>query len=158
MATLTTMRSDGVVLEGDPLTSTSPLAGLELTFVPGDPPRAGRFAAFRLDGELADDPLAGLGEAATIELVLPAGRTVRRRRLPATFLTVPTTLSLLLDIDGSPSTTATARCWSSVISAGIGLIARGRLRPAVTTGGFDAWRAGPLDPGDHDLMKQLADA
>ena len=107
---------------------------------------------------LSEDRLAGLGEQGTIELVLPAGRSVRRRRVPATLLPIATALPLLLDLEDSPATTATARIWASVMTAGLGLIARGRLHPAVSPSGMDAWRAGPLDPGDHACWKQLANA
>ena len=136
------------------------LAGFDFTFVPGDPPRSGRFAAFRLDAgqgeELPDDGLAVLGDRATIELALPAGKSVKRRLVPAAFLAIPTALSLLFDLEDSPMITATARIWASVVTAGISLIARGRLRPAVSPNGVDAWRAGPLDPSDQILLEQLA--
>jgi superfamily II DNA or RNA helicase len=142
--------------------ATSALAGVELTFVPGDPPRSGRFAAFRLAGEAGeafpDDQRAGLGEQSTIELALPAGTSVRRRRVPATLLPIATALPLLLDLEDSPVTTATARAWASVMTAGVSLIARGRLHPAVSPSGVDAWRAGPFDRGDHVLLEQLANA
>ena len=99
------------------------LAGFDLTFLPGDPPRASRFAAFRLDDDQGDesseDRLAGLGEQARIELVLPAGRFVRRRRVPATLLPIATALPLLLDLENSPATTGTARIWASVLTAGL---------------------------------------
>jgi superfamily II DNA or RNA helicase len=143
------------------------LAGLDFTFVPGDPPRSGCFAAFRLgagrgrqvpDDQLADDQLACLGHQVTIELALPAGKSVRRRPVPAVLVPVATALPLLLDVEGSPATTATARIWASVLTAGLGLIARGRLHPAVSPGGLDAWRAGPLGTGDHALLEQLAQA
>ena len=138
------------------------LAGFDLTFLPGDPPRASRFAAFRLDDDQGDesseDRLAGLGEQGRIELVLPAGRSVRRRRVPATLLPIATALPLLLDLENSPATTGTARIWASVLTAGLNLIARGHLHPAVSPSGMDAWRAGPLDPGDHALLEELANA
>ncbi len=157
------------MISADELTGAlSALAGFDFTFVPGDPPRSGRFAAFRLDGdhseygehgeELPDDQLAGLGDQVTIELVLPAGKSVRRRRVAATLLPIATALALLADLEDSPVTTATARLWASVMTAGVGLIARGRLHPAVSPSGVDAWRVGPFDPGDHILLGQLADA
>jgi hypothetical protein len=63
------------------------LAGTDFTFLPGDPPRSGHFAAFRMGTEqgqeLADDPMAALGQPVTIELALPAGMSVRRRRVGA---------------------------------------------------------------------------
>lgn len=157
------------MISADELTGAlSALAGFDFTFVPGDPPRSGRFAAFRLDGghgahgedgeRLPDDQLAGLGDQVTIELALPVGKSVRRRRVPATLLPIPTALALLADLEDSPVTTVTARLWASVMTAGVGLIARGRLHPAVSPSGVDAWRAGPLDPGDHILLGQLANA
>ena len=151
------------MIPAEELNSTlSVLAGFDFTFVPGDPPRSGRFAAFRLDGDdgeaTSGDRLAGLGDQGTIEIAVPAGKSIRRRRVPATLLSVATALPLLLDVEDSPATTATARAWASVMTAGIGLIARGRLHPAVSPSGLDAWRAGPLDPGDHTLLEQLARA
>jgi superfamily II DNA or RNA helicase len=138
------------------------LAGTDFTFLPGDPPRSGHFAAFRLGTdqgqELADDPMAALGQPVTIELALPAGTSVRRRRVPAVLLPVTTALALLLDVEGSPTMTATARTWASVMTAGLGLVARGRLHPAVSPNGLDAWRAGPLAPDDHVLVERLAEA
>jgi len=90
--------------------------------VPGDPPRSGRFAAFRLDGDnvedLSDGQLAGLGEQGAIELALPAAKSVRRRRVAATLLPIATALPLLLDLEDSQAT-ATARIWASVMTAGI---------------------------------------
>ena len=149
------------VIPAEELTGAgSALAGFDLTFIPGDPPRSGRFAAFRLDGgnaaDLRDDPLVGLGEHETIELALPAGKSVRRRRVAAVCLSIATALPLLLDLEDSQGSTATARIWASVMTAGIGLIARGRLRPAISPSGVDAWRAGPLDPGDRFLLEKLA--
>jgi superfamily II DNA or RNA helicase len=44
------------------------------------------------------------------------------------------------------------------MTAGVGLIARGRLHPAVSQTGADAWRAGPFGPTDHILLEQLAEA
>lgn len=151
------------VISADELTGArSILAGCEFTFVPGDPPRSGHFVAFRLDGDDVEDPpsaqTTGLDEQGTIELALPAGKSIRRRRVTARFLSIATALPLLLDLDDSAVTTATARIWASVITAGIGLIARGRLHPAISPGGVDAWQVGPLDPSDHILVGQLANA
>jgi hypothetical protein len=144
--------------------SVSPMAGLEVAYVPGDPPRTGRFALFRLgefEGPGESEALGeseGLAEQGTIELVLPAGKSVRRRTVPVTNLSIANALPLLLDLEDAPGTTATARMWATVLTAGIGLIARGRLHAAVSPNGFDAWRVGPLDPADYRLMEDLAKA
>jgi hypothetical protein len=140
--------------------SVSPLSGLEVTFVPGDPPRAGRFAFFTLaaDSDTLGADLEALGDRVELELALPAGRSVRRRKVPAIMMSVATGLPLLLDLEDSAGTTATARLWTAVLTAGIGLIARGRLHAAVSPAGYDAWRAGPLDPADLRLVEDLASA
>lgn len=48
--------------------------------------------------------------------------------------------------------------WTATLTAGLGLIARGRLVPAVSEAGYDAWRVGPYDPADRHLVGQLAAA
>ena len=151
-----------MIAAGGLASALSAVTGSNFTFVPGDPPRSGRFAAFRLDAdqgeEFPDDQLAVLGDQVPIELALPAGKSVRRRRVPAVLLPIATALPLLLDLEDSPATTATARIWASVMTAGVSLIARGRLRPAISPSGVDAWRAGPFDPSDHTLLELLAKA
>src|ERR1019366_4442348 len=42
------------------------------------------------------------------------------------------------------------------VKAGVGLVARGRLLPAISANGFDAWRVGPLDPADERWLPSLA--
>jgi superfamily II DNA or RNA helicase len=46
--------------------------------------------------------------------------------------------------------------WSAAMTAGLVLLARGRLLPAVTPGGSDTWRVGPLGPDDLRLLGRLA--
>ena len=110
------------------------LAGFDFTFVPGDPPRSGRFAAFRLDSDNAenflDDKLTGLGEQGTIELALPAAKSVRRRRVAAILLPIATALPYLLDLEDSAVTTATARFWASVSAEAAEGRQKGRVRRA----------------------------
>src|SRR6266496_4663850 len=79
------------------------------------------------------------------------------RRPPRPTLFPYTTLfRSLLDapFDARPSPAA----WSAVLAAGLTLVARGRLLPAVTPSGFDAWRVGPLDPASARLADELAAA
>jgi superfamily II DNA or RNA helicase len=40
----------------------------------------------------------------------------------------------------------------------VNLVARGRILPGVSPEGFDAWRVGPLEPGDADRLHALAAA
>jgi superfamily II DNA or RNA helicase len=132
------------------------LAGREVTFLPDDPPRAGRFVVY--------DPAPDVLEtswADRVELVLPRGTGVRRRSVPARLLSAAEALPLLLDPAdelGAAPPRASVLAWSAALTCGLGLLARGRLLPAVTGSGLDAWRIGPFDPDDHRLLGQLARA
>ncbi len=139
------------------------LFGYEATFIPGDPPRTGRFALFQASAPvrraISPDALQARTGAVVdeLEVIFPAGRTVRRRIVSALFLSVDEALPLLLGIDRD-SAAASVIAWSTTLTAGLGLIARGRIIPAVTPGGHDGWRTGPLDPGDNRLLEALAAA
>jgi len=93
--------------------------------------------------------MAALGQPVTIELALPAGTSVRRRRVPAVLLPVTTALALLLDVEASPTITATALIWASVMTAGLGLVARDGfiLRSARV-----AWTPGRRPAGPEDRI------
>jgi superfamily II DNA or RNA helicase len=113
-------------------------------FVPGDPPRTGGLV------------LAG-GGSDRLELVVPAGSTVRRRTVAVDRLTLREALPLLLTLDqdtASPSLAA----WAAAATAAVELVARGRLLPAVSGAGYGAWRVGPLDPDDARRLASLAAA
>jgi len=134
------------------------LAG-ELVFVPDQVPRQGRFA------------LWGTGQGSDeVALVLPGGASgVRRRRVRARLLTVAEALPLLMTIHpaagasgarGDPGmapeeVSRSVAAWAVAASAGVGLVARGRLLPTVGPGGADVWRAGPLDPADLAWLQEL---
>jgi superfamily II DNA or RNA helicase len=116
---------------------TPGLAG-EAVFLPGDPPRAGALALWGPGVDDADDE---------VELVLPAGRSLRRRREPARLVPLAEALPGLLALrrEDAPESLA---AWATVATAAVSLVARGRLLPAASPGGYDAWRVGPLDPED----------
>ncbi|MEP6526898.1 MAG: DEAD/DEAH box helicase [Nocardioidaceae bacterium] len=120
----------------------------QMVFVPADPPRSGRFAIW---GDGVSDPEGSL------DLVLPTARSVRRRRISARFVSVTDALPLLLDADRD-SVTPSQAAWSVATTAAVGLIGRGRLLPAVTESGMDAWRIGPLDAADAEWLRSLAAA
>ncbi|WP_394619154.1 DEAD/DEAH box helicase [Lentzea sp. JNUCC 0626] len=46
--------------------------------------------------------------------------------------------------------------WSVAAATALALVARGRIVPDVTAGGFDTWRVGPLDHADELHLRQLA--
>ena len=95
------------------------------------------------------------------EVVASAGQGVRRRRVPAAYLSVAELLPMLMELDtshplGPPR--ASASVWTAVMTAGLGVVARGRLFPVVTVAGYDGWRAGPLGPADLEMVEELADS
>src|SRR5215218_3513138 len=125
------------------------LGMFDAVFVPADPPRAGRLALY--------GDLAAAGEIAdgTVELVLPKGSQVRRTTVPARLLSIGQVLDRLTEpSDGSASWEA----WRAAALAGMGLIARGRLVPDRSPGGYGAWRVAPLDPLDRGWLRNLGAA
>ncbi len=136
----------------DPKARGSITAAHAIAFLPGDPPRLGTFVAYELS------PRPGAASFADeVEVVLPTvkGSGVRRRRVPATRVGVLDALDVLRELGGDVPGAAE---WSAALAAGLGLIARGRLFPAITPSGLDAWRAGPFDVADRTLLAALADA
>ncbi|HEY3711567.1 MAG TPA: DEAD/DEAH box helicase, partial [Amycolatopsis sp.] len=118
----------------------------QATYVPSDPPRDGVLA-------LWGDEVAG---DTAIELVLPSGGKFARTKVSARLVPLARAIPRLLVVpdDASPALTA----WSAAVNAGVNLVARGRLRPAVTPGGVGSWRVGPLDAADEALLRDLAAA
>ncbi|MGH3887253.1 MAG: hypothetical protein ACRDSZ_11925, partial [Pseudonocardiaceae bacterium] len=91
-------------------------------FLPADPPREGRLALY---GEGPDE----------IELAVPAGRTIRRKTVPARLVGIGEALPELLALPTEGTDPALA-AWAAAAMAGVGLIARGRLLPAATPAGY----------------------
>jgi hypothetical protein len=126
-------------------------------FVPDDVPRRGVLALWGTG--------AGTGQ---VELVFAGGTYgLRKRLVTARFLSVAEALPELLSIDpnatgsdaGGPAGQAVRPAlgvWAAAATAGVGLVARGRLLPAVGPGGTDAWRIGPLDAADLGWLRELA--
>ncbi len=159
---------------GGPALAAGP--AVDLLFLPGSPPRYGTFAVYippddagllvaGLDPRPAGgtppiprvpDPSDGRYFGGALEVVRPTGRRVRRREVPAHDIALSDALTWLLDLEEPWRTRPSITAWSSAVVAGLGLLARGRLFPTVTPEGWDAWRAGPLDPDDHRLLQQIA--
>jgi hypothetical protein len=124
----------------------------EAVFVPSDIPRNGMLALY------------GTGQGnGRVELVCAGGRYgVRKRTVAATLVPVSAALSQLVATDpsvagpGEPAVRRSVGVWAAAATAGVGLVARGRLLPTVGPDGVDAWRAGPLDPADLAWLRSLA--
>ncbi len=124
-----------------------------VTFEPGDPPRSGSLVIYDCSRSSTNqDPQLFPDE---VEVVLPtvSGAGVRRRTVFARRVPVIEAVTLLRDLDADPPSAA---AWSTALTVGLGLIARGRLYPSVTASGWDTWRAGPFDPADRRLLAELA--
>ncbi len=120
----------------------------ELVFVPGEIPREGVFAHWG----------RGAG-AAKVELVFPGGRYgIRKRLVSADLIPLGDALPALLADGAGARMRLSGQVWAAAATAGVGLIARGRLLPTVGAGSTDVWRAGPLDPADLSWIRQLAAA
>ncbi|MGW5879078.1 SNF2-related protein [Nocardiopsis terrae] len=129
-----------------------------VVFEAADPPRNGRFAFWRLDGAALP---AGTGEPGELDVAEPDRGRVRVRRVPATRVAVADALSTLVraryaygERDPAPS----ASFWGAACLIALDLVARGRLLPGVSDGGFDFWRLGPLDIADMERIRELAAA
>jgi superfamily II DNA or RNA helicase len=116
------------------------------TFVPADPPRAGALAVWG-DGQGPDE----------LDLVVPAGRGTRRRRVRGRLLPLASALPALL-APAAGGASASVAAWSAAAASGVGLVARGRLLPAASPDGYGAWRVGPLDAADLDWLRRIAAA
>jgi hypothetical protein len=123
----------------------------ELIFVPNEIPRRGVFALWG----------NGTGPA-KLELVFPGGTYgLRKRLVSAELIPLAEALPALLAVDpghGRLRARRSARVWAAAAAAGVGLVARGRLLPAVGPDGTDVWRAGPLDPADLTWLRELTAA
>ncbi len=165
---------DDVAIDGWPPGLLSAQA-FDLVFLPGSPPRYGTFAIYIPSshtgaiarhwgaadggpGEISPVPGPPDGEffGGWIQIFCPAPNALRRTDVRAHEIAMADALAWLVDVPEPWRTRPSVAAWSNAVVAGLGLLARGRLFPAVTPEGWDAWRAGPLDPADHRLLEEIA--
>ncbi|MEU4803877.1 DEAD/DEAH box helicase [Actinosynnema sp. NPDC023587] len=79
-------------------------------------------------------------------------------RVAALRLPVGEAVPLLSRARRDPRAHPAAAFWGAAVVLALHLVARGRVRPAVTEGDFDAWRLGPFDPDDTRRVRDLAAA
>ncbi|GAA3839335.1 DEAD/DEAH box helicase [Saccharothrix violaceirubra] len=96
----------------------------------------------------------GTGDERAV-VAVPEGGT---REVPAVRLPIARAVPVLSRARRAPDAHPAAGFWGAVVVAALRLVARGRVRPAVTDGDFDAWRVGPLDAADHAAVAALARA
>ncbi|WP_326575037.1 SNF2-related protein [Streptomyces sp. NBC_00481] len=126
---------------------------LAAVFLPAPLPRHGRFAFW--------DPAGGEpppGDTEDLTVVRQHGSGARRGTVPAVCLPVAEALPLLARARRDPAAHPATACWGAAALHALRLIARGRLLPGLTSEGYDAWRAGPLDPDDIAHLRAVAAA
>ncbi|WP_436850816.1 DEAD/DEAH box helicase [Streptomyces avermitilis] len=132
--------------------------GWAAVFVPGEPARLGRLVLWKPTGAAAGNdvvPAAAGVETDAVELVLPHGRSVRRRRVEGYALPVAVAVSALAK--AAPSHPSGA-AWQAAARFALRLLADGRLHPALTPAGYDAWQAGPFTAAQRQTLEALAAA
>ncbi|KUN89844.1 helicase [Streptomyces bungoensis] len=130
------------------------LARLACVYLPAPLPREGRVAFWDPDG----GPLPADGAADELTVVRRHGPGVRRHQVPALTLPLTEALPLLVRARRDPAAHPATACWGAAALHALRLVARGRLLPGLTPTGHDAWRAGPLEPGDIAHLRAVAAA
>ena len=126
----------------------------EAVFVPDPLPRRSCVALWLPDG-VPVAPGDCPSRVDELELVLPTARSVRRRRVPARLVGIGDVLGWLTSLGPADEPTVSLAAWVVATRLGVELVARGRLLPAVTDDGHDAWRVGPLDAADDAHLARL---
>ncbi|MFD9420125.1 DEAD/DEAH box helicase [Streptomyces goshikiensis] len=130
--------------------------GWAAVFLPGEPARLGRLLLWQPAGAAAAEGVAPAGvEAAAAELVLPHGRSVRRRKAEGYALPVALAVAAL---SGAQPRHPSAAAWQAAARFALRLLADGRLHPALTAVGYDTWQAGPFTAAQRRTLDTLAAA
>ncbi|GAA1285506.1 DEAD/DEAH box helicase [Saccharothrix xinjiangensis] len=145
-------------------------------FEPADPPRTSTIAFYAPpdhedDGSHAASPdhedvgdrgaRSGHPGADRLTVAAPDGgrRTVPALRLPLTeAIPLLTRARRAAGDPARPDVHPATAFWGAAVVLALQLVARGRVRPALTDTDFDAWRLTPLDPADHARVRDLAAA
>ncbi|WP_434592058.1 DEAD/DEAH box helicase [Streptomyces sp. A5-4] len=130
--------------------------GWAAVFLPGEPARLGRLLLWKPAGAASEDGLAPAGvETEAVELVLPHGRSARRRRVEGYALPIALAVSAL--VEAGPTHPSSA-AWQAAARFALRLLADGRLHPTLTPAGYDSWRAGPFTAAQRQALDALATA
>ncbi|MEW2630732.1 DEAD/DEAH box helicase [Streptomyces sp. NPDC048389] len=134
-----------------PAPALSALIRCSAVFLPGDPARTGHVAFWHPDGgELPadDDALRPL-------TVVTAD--IRTTEVPALLLPVRDALPVLTRARAAAgASSGSAAFWGAAAVLALQLAARGLLLPGLSPTDRDAWRVGPLAPGDLERLRRLA--
>ncbi|MGW1563971.1 SNF2-related protein [Streptomyces sp. NPDC002144] len=130
--------------------------GWAAVFLPGEPARLGRLLLWQPAGAAPAEGMAPVGvQSEAAELVLPHGRSVRRRRAQGYALPVALAVAAL---SGARPRHPSAAAWQAATRFALRLLADGRLHPALTPAGYDTWQAGPFTAAQRHTLDALAAA
>jgi superfamily II DNA or RNA helicase len=130
--------------------------GWAAVFLPGEPARLGRLLLWQPAGAADGDGMAPAGlETEAVELVLPHGRSVRRRKVEGYALPVALAVAALT---GAQPPHPSAAAWQAAVRFALRLLADGRVHPALTPAGYDSWQAGPFTAAQRQALDALAAA
>ncbi|WP_425423719.1 SNF2-related protein [Streptomyces exfoliatus] len=90
------------------------------------------------------------------EITVVDGADLRPVTVPALTLSVRDALPLLARARCSDTASPSTAFWGAASLLALDLVARGLLLPGLTPGDLDAWRAGPLGPGELAELRTLA--
>ncbi|GGU96684.1 helicase SNF2 [Streptomyces litmocidini] len=123
-------------------------------FLPADPPRAGRIAFWSPDGE--PPPAADAPSTGDTEITVVDGDPLQTVTVAARTLSVRDALPFLARARFSDAASPATAFWGAASLFALDLVARGLLLPCLTPGDHDAWRVGPLGPGELAELRTLA--
>lgn len=129
--------------------------GWAAVFLPGEPARLGRLLLWRPAGAAAEGMAPTEIGTKVAELVLPHGRSVRRRKVEGYALPVALAVAAL---SGAQPPHLSAAAWQAAARFALRLLADGRLHPALTPAGYDTWQAGPFTTAQRRTLDALAAA
>ncbi|MEU6278558.1 DEAD/DEAH box helicase [Streptomyces populi] len=130
--------------------------GWAAVFLPGEPARLGRLLLWQPRGAAPGEGTVPAGvETESVELVLPHGRSVRRRTVEGYALPVALAVAAL---SGAQPPHPSAVAWQVAARFALRLLADGRLHPALTEAGYDTWQAGPFTAVQRQTLDALAAA
>ncbi|MBB4984103.1 DEAD/DEAH box helicase [Streptomyces nymphaeiformis] len=144
----------------EPVPEAPELLRHSAVFVPADPPRAGRIAFWSPD----DEPLPDVRDAddghdshpGDTAITVVDGDSLQLVTVAARSLSVRDALPFLARARFSDAASPATAFWGAASLFALDLVARGLLLPGLTPADHDAWRVGPLGPGELDELRTLA--
>lgn len=127
---------------------------LQVSFVQADPPRASWLALW------SDNPEASLELTDSITIARPNPETghVALRQTAVERVELSEVIETLAETPPPQTEAGTGSVWVEATRAALTIAASGRLKPGLSTAGYDAWQFGPLSRDEEAHIDALAEA